>query len=172
MAIGEAQEVYGGGMRSLPLVVLVVSACAAHEPPPRIHEPDEPRPAQVEPEVRVVPETPPIEDAPPGEAATEPVKVVDSSEEDALEQGKRDAQAAIATNELGLETFGYPAPCRYRFIKVMHERYGVRVREVAGCVIDKSIAAHAVGYNEVMEAEIVRRHGADVFERAEREAGC
>ncbi|MBZ5710572.1 hypothetical protein [Nannocystis pusilla] len=30
-----------------------------------IHEPDEPRPAQGEPEVRVVPEAPPIEDAPP-----------------------------------------------------------------------------------------------------------
>ncbi|MDC0671223.1 hypothetical protein [Nannocystis radixulma] len=54
----------------------------------------------------------------------------------------------------------------------MDERYGVRVYEVAGCVIDKSIAAHALGYNEVMEAEIVRRHGADVFERAECEAGC
>ncbi|MDC0671224.1 hypothetical protein [Nannocystis radixulma] len=88
-------------MRSLPLAVLVVSACAAHEPPPRIHEPDESRPAQVEPEVRVVPEAPAIEDAPPGEAVTETVKVVDSPEEDAREQGKRDAQAAIARNELG-----------------------------------------------------------------------
>ncbi|MBZ5710573.1 hypothetical protein [Nannocystis pusilla] len=98
--------------------------------------------------------------------------MVDSPEEDGREQGKRDAQAAIASDELGLEAFGDPAPCRYRLMKVMLERYRVRIYEVAGCVIDKCIAEHAAGYDEVMEAEIVRRRGADVFERAEREAGC
>ncbi|MCY1006738.1 hypothetical protein OV079_14490 [Nannocystis pusilla] len=99
-----------------------------------------------------------------GEAAQDgPVKQVESLAEDAYERGKGDARAAVARNELALETYGYPAACRYEYARILREQYKVTLREVAGCVIDETIAEHARGYNEVMEAEIVRRHGPDVF---------
>lgn len=101
-----------------------------------------------------------------------PVKQVESLADDAYERGKREAKAAIAENELGIETYGYPAACRYKYAQILREQYKVTLREVAGCVIDDTIAEHARGYNEVMEAEIVRRYGPDVFEKVSRKAGC
>ncbi|MDC0719453.1 hypothetical protein POL25_21285 [Nannocystis sp. bb15-2] len=100
------------------------------------------------------------------------VKQIESPEVDAYEQGKRDALAAIARDSLGLETYGYPAPCRYKYAQILRQDYKVWLHEVAGCVIDETIAGHARGYNEVMHAEIERRHGPKVFEKASRKAGC
>jgi len=113
--------------------------------------------------------------APP--LAPEPVVAaeVETSEAAALppyEQGKQDALAAIERDELAIETFGYPARCRHAYARVLADTYKVRLREVAGCVVDSTILEHARGYNEVMQAEIERRYGADAFERAAAAAGC
>ncbi|WP_434415497.1 hypothetical protein [Nannocystis pusilla] len=168
---------------SLLLVVLMSLACTAHEPPPRIRTPDEP--AQEPWSERQVPSAvqetdatggadDSVADVPAPVLASEaaPVKQVESLAEDAYERGKGDAQAAIDRNELALETFGYPAACRYEYARILREQYKVTLREVAGCVIDDTIAEHARGYNEVMEAEIMRRHGPDVFKKVSRKAGC
>ncbi|MFZ6183980.1 hypothetical protein [Nannocystis pusilla] len=171
---------------SLLLVVLMSLACTAHEPPPRIRVPDEP--AQEPSNGRQVPsavqetdgagdaDDAPADGSAPvvaGDVAQDgPVKQVESLADDAYERGKREASAAIAENELGLETYGYPAACRYEYARILREQYKVTLREVAGCVIDETIAEHARGYNEVMEAEIARRHGPDVFEKVSRKAGC
>ena len=52
-------------MRWSLLAALVLSACAAHEPTPQIHVPDETQPAQVEPDAREVPEAAPQADVAP-----------------------------------------------------------------------------------------------------------
>ncbi|MCY0992505.1 hypothetical protein OV203_35525 [Nannocystis sp. ILAH1] len=171
---------------SLLLVVLMSLACTAHEPPPRIRVPDEPlqEPSsgrQVPSAVQETGGTGDVDDStadalPPvvaGDVAQDgPVKQVESLADDAYERGKRHAQAAIARNELGIETYGYPAACRYEYARILREQYKVTLHEVAGCVIDDAIAEHARGYNEVMDAEIVRRHGPNVFKKVSRKAGC
>ncbi|WAS98350.1 hypothetical protein [Nannocystis punicea] len=171
----------------LLLAALMSTACAAHEPAPRIRMPDEPAPAQAEWDARQVPDAAPEvggtgdtdEPEPSGEApvvaeAPEdgPVKEVESLAADAYERGKQAALRSIARNELGLETFGYPARCRSEYARILREKYKVELHTVAGCVIDETILEHARGYNEVMEAEITRRYGASVFNKVSRQAGC
>ncbi|PCC66503.1 hypothetical protein SAMN02745121_00768 [Nannocystis exedens] len=169
----------------LLLAALVSTACAAHEPAPQIRVPDEAAPVQAG-EGRQVPSAAPeaagtgaADEAEAPAAAAEdqagdggPVKQVESLAAAAYEDGKRAAQSAITQNQLGLETFGYPARCRREYSRILWEKYKVVLREVAGCVVDETIVEHARGYNEVMEAEIVRRHGADVFEKVSKQAGC
>jgi hypothetical protein len=176
-------------MRSpLLLAALVSIACAAHEPAPRLRVPDVPAPAEWA--GRRVPSAAPEAGATGGADEPEPpaergvvvadagapeggaVKQVESPAAEAYEEGKRAAQWAITENRLGLETFGYPARCRREYSRILWEKYKVQLLEVAGCVVDDTIVEHARGYNEVMEAEIVRRHGPDVFERASTQAGC
>jgi hypothetical protein len=184
---------------SLVSIILAVTACTAHEPPPRIHAPDEPAPALAEWKGPVAQPEEPEEPAPaqpepaqPEPEALEPeqppgpVKVAESPAEDAYESGKRSALAAIKDDSLGLETFGYPAPCRQQYRRILLRDYKVRLYEVAGCVIDDGILQHEVagcviddgilqharGYNEVMSQEIARRHGEDALERAAKKAGC
>lgn len=155
------------------LVALSLVSCAAHEPPARLHVPDEPARELDAPTAPEAP--PPLAAEPVAEPESEPerpVKTVDSPESDAYEQGRRAAQAAIERGDLGLETFGYPAPCRYKYAQILAKDYKVRLHEVAGCVVDSTIVQHARGYNEVMRAEIQRRHGNDVFEKAAAAAGC
>lgn len=174
--IGRGAAAYQCRMRSSQiLAALFLAACAAHEPAARLHVPDDAPPA-VESDARTLPEAPPqVEEEAVVAAESEPerpVKVIDSPESDAYERGKREAQADIDQGRLGLETFGYPARCRYQYASILINKYKVHLRVVAGCVVDRSISEHARGYNEIMRAEIMRRHGSDVFERASAEAGC
>lgn len=175
--------------RSSVLAALLFTAgCTAHEPPPRVHVPDDPAPQLAEWRGPVVAapsgdaadaadaETPVTVTASPtgreADGAEPAVKVAESPEADAYERGKRDARVAIARGRLGLETFGYPASCRGHYARILREQYDVGLYEVAGCVVNGSILGHARGYNEVMTAEIERRHGADALDRAARKAGC
>lgn len=154
-------------MRPL-LVALSLIACAAHEPAPRPRAPDTP-PAR--------PPEPPMGPEPAPLLAPEPVVVAEVETRGAAtlppyERGKQDALAAIERDELEIETFGHPARCRSAYAQILADTYKVRLREVAGCIVDSTILEHARGYNEVMQAEIERRYGADTFKKAAAAAGC
>ncbi|MCB1225129.1 MAG: hypothetical protein KDK99_04895 [Verrucomicrobiales bacterium] len=90
--------------------------------------------------------------------------------EAAYAKGKSDAQAELKKGHLALESFGYPASWSDLYQEMLKERYDIEDRRVAGCVIDGHILGHANGFNEVMEAEIHRRYGKDVFEKVSAEA--
>jgi hypothetical protein len=89
---------------------------------------------------------------------------------EAYEHGKADAQRELAQGVLAYETFGLPQPDFSEFRQVLLERYKIEVRAIAGCLIDSKILGHSSGFNQIMEAEIVRRYGKDVWDRAEAEA--
>jgi hypothetical protein len=53
--------------------------------------------------------------------------------------------------------------------RIMQKRYGIVHRQIAGCMVDDQIVGHVKGYNDVMRAEILRRFGADFFDRIVKE---
>lgn len=153
---------------SLRPAVLLLVACTAHGPQPQMLSPEDdapaPRPAaQVELPASVEPaaEPPPADEPTPEDAKREH-----------YERGKQDATRLIAGGSLSLEIFGYPGPCRDAYARALHADYDIGLVVVADCVVDAATLAHATGYNEVMEAEIARRHGEDALTKAARKAGC
>ena len=49
--------------------------------------------------------------------------------------------------------------------RIMRERYGIINRPIAGCIVNDQILGHLKGYNDVTRPEILRRFGADFFDR-------
>lgn len=172
--------------RSSALVALIVAAasgCAAHEPRPRLHVPDEPAPPLAEWRGPIVAEVAPAAEPPPPPAEpeadarepappTEPVKLAESPAQEAYERGKLGAREDLAAGRLRVEVFGAPAWCRWEYARILRAEYDVDMHEVLGCAVTDEIFEHTRGYNEVMAAEIQRRHGKDVFAEALRKAGC
>jgi hypothetical protein len=95
-----------------------------------------------------------------------------SGEADACAAGRKDAETHIAGDVLMPEAFGYPAPCREEYERILQDRYGVTLNAVAGCVVNSWILDHARCYNETMEAEIARRYGRALLEQVAKDAGC
>ena len=105
-------------------------------------------------------------------AAETPPSPSNASEdsEKAYQKGLADARNDLKSNRLALETFGLPAPSSGEYRKLLLERYGIDVRSIGGCVVDKELVGHARGYNEVAMKEIERRFGIDIFEKTQADA--
>jgi hypothetical protein len=86
--------------------------------------------------------------------------------------GAKDARADLAAGRLAICTFGLPVSWAPEYHALMMMKYGVHFRVLAGCVVTEELCRYAAAYNGVMEKEIVRRHGADVFDRAANEAAA
>ena len=84
--------------------------------------------------------------------------------------GRTAAQRDIRRGILAVESAGLPAEWSQEYEHLLKQRYGITDRGVAGCLVNDKIIGHIRGYNEVSEAEITRRFGADVFERTAKNA--
>ncbi len=85
-------------------------------------------------------------------------------------QGKADARKELKEGTLAIETMGLLVRHHGHYAKILKERYNIQVRGVAGCMVNSFIIGHAEGFNQVMNAEIKRRFGKNVFEHALTEA--
>jgi hypothetical protein len=88
----------------------------------------------------------------------------------ATSKGKADAKSDLAAGKLAIETAGMPAPWRSTYARLLRERHGIEILEVAGCIVDEGTMQHINAYNGVMKAEISRRFGADTLEKTAEEA--
>lgn len=84
--------------------------------------------------------------------------------------GRADARRDLRAGKLVLEVMGLPTPWDNTYSRLLKERYGIMQRGVGGCMVGSRVASHAQYYNEIMEAEITRRFGKNVFERTLHEA--
>jgi len=84
--------------------------------------------------------------------------------------GIREANRDIRANHLAIKMYGLPSPSRPLFTRLLHERYGIELRTVAGCLVSDHELAGWNAYNSVMEAEITRRFGADAIQKTFTEA--
>lgn len=69
-----------------------------------------------------------------------------------------------------IQTDGYPAPERWEYGRLLEERFGVELNEVAGCVVSERLCAYVAGYNDVVTRRVNGRHCRDVFAECRTEA--
>jgi len=69
-----------------------------------------------------------------------------------------------------IQTFGYPAPWLSEYRRLTSERYDVKVRVVAGCVVTEELVQYVRGYNCVSRGLIETRFGKDVIAECAEDA--
>jgi hypothetical protein len=69
-----------------------------------------------------------------------------------------------------VKTFGYPARWSWEYRLLIYERYGVKIKAVAGCVVDEELVWYVDGYNSVSYPRIRARFGKDIFAECRAEA--
>jgi len=85
-------------------------------------------------------------------------------------RGQRVAQSDISSGryiELG---YGLPTEWTSDYVRILHERYGVEHREVAGDVLSQSELEYYQAYNAVSTQAANRRFGHDIFKECAEEA--
>jgi hypothetical protein len=92
------------------------------------------------------------------------------------EDARRDIAGGVLANErYGLPVLGIDADSQVvlssdEYSQFLREHYGIELRFVAGCIVSERIRAHAAGYNEVMDVEIGRRFGTNVWHQSWEDA--
>jgi hypothetical protein len=66
--------------------------------------------------------------------------------------------------------YGLPVPWRPEYARLLHERYGVKFRTVALCIVSTTLVAYVDSYNRVSAEAVKRRFGHDVFKECSEEA--
>src|SRR6476619_4095775 len=85
-------------------------------------------------------------------------------------RGEIDAQRDIAQDHYVVLGYGLPSPWRQEYIRLLRERYGIRFRTVALCIVSEDVKAYADNYNKVTVAAANRRFKRDVFKECAEEA--
>jgi hypothetical protein len=66
--------------------------------------------------------------------------------------------------------YGLPAAWRPEYARLLQERYGVKFRSVAGCIVSTGLVAYVDSYNRVSTEAVNRKFGHDVFDECSDEA--
>jgi len=66
--------------------------------------------------------------------------------------------------------YGLPVAWRPEYARLLQERYGVKFRPVAGCIVSTGLVAYVDSYNRVSTAAVNRKLGHDVFKECSDEA--
>jgi len=84
--------------------------------------------------------------------------------------GKVVAHVDVARGRPKLLVYGLEVSWRDRGAEILHDRYGLEVKRIAGCRISESLVSFARGYNAESEAAMRARTGRDVVEESFDEA--
>lgn len=91
---------------------------------------------------------------------------------DYYEKGKRDALKDIEAENLNIKTMGRQASWTAVWLKLLKDKYNLKVFYLSGCNISDDEMNYAKGFNEISQFEISKRFGKDVlketFEQAEK----
>jgi hypothetical protein len=66
--------------------------------------------------------------------------------------------------------YGLPSPWRPAYARCLQERYNVRFRAVAGCIVSESLVSYVNAYDSVLEEATRRKFGRDVSQECEDQA--
>jgi hypothetical protein len=59
--------------------------------------------------------------------------------------------------------YGLPVPWRPEYARLLQERYGIKFRTVALCIVSTTLVAYVDSYNRVSTEAVNRKFGHDVF---------
>jgi hypothetical protein len=70
------------------------------------------------------------------------------------------------------EVLGYGLPVAWRpeYARLLQERYGVKFRPVAGCIVSTDLVAYVASYNKLSAESVNRKFGHDIFKECSDEA--
>ena len=88
----------------------------------------------------------------------------------AFSRGQHDAAEDISHGRYQELGYGLPASWRNDYTSLLRERYGIKFRAVAGCLISESLESYVAGYNSVASAAAMRKFGHNVFRECAEEA--
>jgi hypothetical protein len=66
--------------------------------------------------------------------------------------------------------YGLPVPWRDDYARLLRQRYGIRFRPVAGCIVSEELRSYVEGYNKVSGAAAERKFGNNIFSKTADEA--
>lgn len=168
------------------LVVLVLGLCACTPDPISTTSPAPAEAPAVETsQPTVIAEAEPAAEAEPtDDAATDErlamqhgrinIEDIPLAQEDTVDhcaRGRLDADRDLAAGLFAIETYGYPGDCQIAVARELGSTYQVEVR-MLGCSISNRVVQHTACYNEVMATAIEAKHGAKIWDRARKHAGC
>lgn len=80
------------------------------------------------------------------------------------------ARYDVSRGHYEVQGYGLPDPWRPEYARLLQERYGVKFRTVALCIVSRTLVAYVDSYDSVSTAAINRKFGHDVFEECWQEA--
>jgi hypothetical protein len=85
-------------------------------------------------------------------------------------RGELVARYDISRGHYEVQGYGLPVPWRSEYARLLQERYGVKFRPVALCIVSTALVAYVDSYNRVSAAAVNRKFGHDVFKECSDEA--
>jgi hypothetical protein len=85
-------------------------------------------------------------------------------------RGQHAARSDIARGQYEVLGYGLPAPWRNEYVRLLRERYDIKFRAVALCIVSTNLVAYVDGYNGVSIAAANGKFGHDVFKECAEEA--
>jgi len=85
-------------------------------------------------------------------------------------RGKWVARYDIYRGHYEVQGYGLPDPWRPEYTRLLQERYGIKFRTVALCIVSRTLVAYVDSYDSVSTAAINRKFGHDVFQECWQEA--
>jgi hypothetical protein len=85
-------------------------------------------------------------------------------------EAETEAERDIAAGTLRIKTYGYPVEWIGKYRQLMHNRLGVELMTVAGCVVTEELVENVRGYNRRMKQEIAARFGPNALDDIRKEA--
>jgi len=85
-------------------------------------------------------------------------------------RGRVAAQVDIRRSQYQLLGYGLPSPSRPEYVRCLRERYNIRFRAVAGCIVSESLVSYVDAYDSAMVEAVNRTAGHDVFKECHEEA--
>ena len=76
----------------------------------------------------------------------------------------------VARGHYEVLTAGLPVEWRPEYARLLRERYGIKERVVAGCIVSRSLSDYVDGYNRVSVSAANRKFGHDVFQESAADA--
>ncbi len=85
-------------------------------------------------------------------------------------RGELAARIDVAREDYVLLVFGLPVPWRGEGARILQQRYGIRMKAVAGCVVSSSLVNYVDAYDSYVVSAANKKFGRDVFKESLDEA--
>ena len=81
-------------------------------------------------------------------------------------RGRLAARSDVSHGRYIVMVYGYGTPRRYEYALILQEEHGIELREVAGCIVPRTVSSYADAYDEVSVPAAKRLFGPNVFEES------